>query len=53
MPNKTDIAILLAKTKNYEYLLYELFKKKIKESKILYIIPHNLPHASYQYLIKR
>ena len=44
MANKTGILIILKNTANYEYLLHELFNK-MKESKILYIIPHNLLHV--------
>lgn len=44
MANKTGILIILKNTANYEYLLHELFNK-MKESKILYIILHNLLHV--------
>ena len=42
--NKIGILIVLKNTANYEYLLHELFNK-MKESKILYIIRHNLLHV--------
>ena len=44
MANKTGVLIILKNTANYEYLLHELFNK-MKESKILYIILHNLLHV--------
>ena len=52
MASKLDIVILIKMAEYHEYLLYELINK-IKESRILYNIPHILLHTSYHHLRKR